>query len=131
MSSESVQFPHPKRRPWERWTPAWFILPAIVAYAILFLYPTVRAFYLSLFDWSGLGTKRNFIWLDNFRELLANERFQGAAWNSFKLFLVIFVLQNTISLGLAMMLNRRSAMTHIYRAIIFLPVVISAVATGI
>jgi raffinose/stachyose/melibiose transport system permease protein len=95
------------------------------------LYPTVRAFYLSFFDWTGLGTKRNFIWLDNFRELLGNERFQGAAWNSLKLFLVIFVLQNTVSLGLALMLNRRSAMTHIYRAIIFLPVVVSAVATGI
>ena len=29
------------------------------------------------------------------------------------------------------MLNRRSPMTHVYRAIIFLPVVMSAVATGI
>jgi ABC-type sugar transport system permease subunit len=29
------------------------------------------------------------------------------------------------------MLNRRSRMTHIYRAIIFLPVVISAIATGV
>jgi raffinose/stachyose/melibiose transport system permease protein len=36
-----------------------------------------------------------------------------------------------VSLGLAIMLNRRTFMTHIYRAIIFLPVIMSAVATGI
>ena len=29
------------------------------------------------------------------------------------------------------MLNRRSRMTHVYRAIIFLPQIMSAVATGI
>jgi raffinose/stachyose/melibiose transport system permease protein len=102
-----------------------------VAYGIFFLYPTVRAFYLSLFDWSGIGPVGEPVWLDNFRDLLRSDRFQRAAWNSTKLFAVMFVLQNTVSLGLAVMLNRRSPMTHVYRAIIFLPVVMSAVSTGI
>lgn len=109
----------------------WFILPALVAYSALFLYPTARAFYLSLFDWTGMGPLGDPVWLANFRDLLGSDKFQRAAWNSTKLFAVIFVLQNTVSLGLAVMLNRRSRMTHIYRAIIFLPVVISAVATGV
>jgi raffinose/stachyose/melibiose transport system permease protein len=108
-----------------------FILPALLLYAVFFLYPTVRAFYLSLFDWSGIGPVGEPVWLDNFRGLIRSERFQRAAWNSTKLFAVMFVLQNTVSLGLAVMLNRRSPMTHVYRAIIFLPVVMSAVSTGI
>ena len=127
----ALAVPQPGRRFWERWPHAWFILPALLAYAVLFLYPTVRAFYLSIFDWSGIGPVGEPIWFDNFAELLRSDRFQRAAWNSGKLFAVIFVLQNTVSLGLAVMLNRRSAMTHVYRAIIFLPVVMSAVATGI
>lgn len=123
--------PRPQRGFWQRLPYVWFILPALAAYTILFLYPTARAFYLSVFDWSGIGPIGDFIWFRNFRDLLTSGRFWNAAGNSAKLFLAMFVLQNTVSLGLAMMLNRRSKMTHIYRAIIFLPVVISAVATGI
>lgn len=109
----------------------WFILPAFVAYAILFLYPTVRSFYLSLYDWTGRGPLGPIVWTKNFEDLLSSARFWQAAGNSLKLFLFIFVFQNTVSLGLAIMLNRRTFMTHIYRAIIFLPVIMSAVATGI
>ncbi len=121
----------PGRPIWQHWPYVWFILPALAAYSVLFIYPTIRSFYLSLFDWSGIGPIGKPIWFANFAELLHDERFRKAALNSTKLFAVIFVLQNTVSLGLAVMLNRRSAMTHIYRAIIFLPVVMSAVATGI
>ena len=31
----------------------WFLLPALIGYGILFVYPTIRAFYLSLFNWTG------------------------------------------------------------------------------
>lgn len=131
LPGDSAGLHQPKRRSWERRPHLWFILPALVAYGILFIYPTIRSFYLSLFDWTGIGPIGKMVWLANFKELLHDERFRKAAWNSTKLFAVIFVLQNTVSLGLAMMLNRRSPMTHVYRAIIFLPVVMSAVATGI
>ena len=93
--------------------------------------PNSRAFYLSIFDWSGVGSQKNVIWFDNFSNLLQSNRFWRASWHSLRLFAFIFVFQNTISLGLALMLNRRSRMTHIYRAIIFLPVIMSAVATGV
>ncbi|GIW03486.1 MAG: sugar ABC transporter permease [Thermomicrobiales bacterium] len=130
-SASHVLVRRPGRSFWQRWPYVWFILPALAAYSVLFIYPTIRSFYLSLFDWSGIGPVGKLIWFANFAELVHDERFRKAAWNSTKLFAVIFVLQNTVSLGLAVMLNRRSAMTHIYRAIIFLPVVMSAVATGI
>ena len=120
-----------RRLTWSTVPYLWFILPALVAYAVLFLYPTVRSFYLSFFDWTGLGPIGPMVGLDNFRGLLQSDRFWQAATNSLKLFAFIFVFQNTVSLGLALMLNRRSVMTHIYRAIIFLPVIMSAVATGV
>ncbi|MGD9712088.1 MAG: carbohydrate ABC transporter permease, partial [Thermomicrobiales bacterium] len=127
----ALAIPHPTTHIWNRRPWLWFILPAILAYSILFIYPTLRAFYLSIFDWSGIGPIGDPVGLKNFRRLLTNDRFWNAATNSAKLFLVIFVLQNTISLGLALLLNRKTRMTHVYRTIIFLPVVISAVATGI
>jgi len=131
VTVDGLAVPHPRRRLWQRTPFLWFILPALIAYAVLFVYPTIRAFYLSLFSWSGIGPVRGFIWFDNFWALLHDAKFGWAAWHSFKLFAFIFVFQNTVSLGLALMLNRRSRMTHVYRAIIFLPVIMSAVATGI
>jgi raffinose/stachyose/melibiose transport system permease protein len=115
-----------RRRPW-----IWFVLPALLGYGVLFVYPTLRAFWLSLFDWSGVGAVGAFVGLENFGQVVRSDRFWRAALHSGQLFAFVFVFQNTVSLGLALMLNRRSAMTHVYRAIVFLPVVMSAVATGI
>jgi raffinose/stachyose/melibiose transport system permease protein len=126
-----IVFPHPGRPLLQRRPYLWFILPALAAYAILFIYPTARAFYLSIFEWSGQGSVGNFIGFQNFQDALGNSRFRNAATNSAKLFAAMFVLQNTVSLGLALMLSRRSKITHVYRTIIFLPVIISAVATGV
>ena len=125
--------PAPEKRRAPLWVRPyfWFILPALVVYTILFLYPTVRSFYLSLYDWTGRGPLGPIVWGKKFQDLLTSPRFWQAATNSVQLFVFIFIFQNTVSLGLAIMLNRRTFMTHVYRAIIFLPVIMSAVATGI
>ncbi len=126
-----VEPPRPRSSIFSRYPYIWFILPALLAYGFIFVYPTIRAFVLCFFDWPGYGPVGDFVGFDNFTSVLRSSRFRQAAGNSAKLFVVIFVLQNTISLGLALMLNRRSRMTHIYRVIIFLPQIMSAVATGI
>src|SRR5919112_6793147 len=118
-SSEAERDTSRKRSPWQRFPYIWFLLPALVGYGAFFVYPTIRAFYLSLFDWTGVGPIGDFVGLRHFSELLRSDRFWSAALHSGQLFLFIFVFQNTVSLGLALMLNRRSRMTHIYRAIIF------------
>lgn len=109
----------------------WFLLPGLIAYTILFVYPTIRSFYLSLFDWSGRGPLGPIVWEQNFRALLHSDKFWQAAGNSFRLFVFIFIFQNTVSLGLALLLNRHGPMVHLFRVIIFLPQIMSAVATGI
>ncbi len=109
----------------------WFLLPGLLAYTVLFIYPTVRSFYLSLYDWSGRGPLGPIVWEQNFRTILHSDKFWQAAGNSFRLFLFIFIFQNTVSLGLAILLNRPGPATHFFRVIIFLPQIMSAVATGI
>ncbi|MEZ4504260.1 MAG: sugar ABC transporter permease [Thermomicrobiales bacterium] len=109
----------------------WFIFPGLLAYTILFIWPTIRSFYLSLYDWSGRGPLGPIVWEQNFRTIAHSDKFWQAAGNSFRLFIFIFVFQNTVSLGLAILLNRRGAATHFFRVIIFLPQIMSAVATGI
>jgi ABC-type sugar transport system permease subunit len=109
----------------------WFLLPGLLAYTVLFIYPTIRSFYLSLYDWSGRGPLGPLVWEQNFRDIIHSDKFWQAAGNSFRLFLFIFIFQNTVSLGLAILLNRPGPATHLFRVIIFLPQIMSAVATGI
>src|SRR3954447_26759306 len=95
---EIVATQAPDRYPWQRVPFLWFILPALLGYGVLFVYPTIRAFYLSFFEWSGVGAIGDFIGLRNFEELLLSDRFWSAALHSAQLFLFIFIFQNTISL---------------------------------
>jgi ABC-type sugar transport system permease subunit len=47
-----------------------FLLPATLIYSLFFLWPALQSFYLSLFDWNGIGEARTFVGLQNFNELL-------------------------------------------------------------
>src|SRR4051812_42190204 len=94
---ESASAPSTARNFWQQAPYLWFLLPALIGYGILFIYPTIRAFYLSLFGWSGIGPIGAPIGLKNFAELLHSERFWRAALHSGQLFLFIFVFQNTVS----------------------------------
>jgi raffinose/stachyose/melibiose transport system permease protein len=114
-----------RRGPW-----LWLTSPALLAYAVFFLFPTFASFALSIFGWSGLGRNFPFVGVDNFVELAGSERFRTAIWHNFLIFCFLFVFQCTVSLALAVLLDHRSRLTHAYRTIVFLPVMLSAVATG-
>ncbi len=108
----------------------WFTAPALAFYGVFFVWPTLTAFWLGTYGWSGLGDIKPFVGLANFGQILSSSVFFRAALHNLQIYIGIFVLQNTVSLGLALLLNRPSVWAHIYRAIIFLPVITSAVATG-
>lgn len=107
-----------------------FVVPAVAVYVLFLIWPTIAAFRLSLYDWSGRGTTMNFVGLANFAAALQNPLVYRAAWNNLLFFLAIFVIQNTAGLGLALLLDTRPRGHEIYRTILFLPVIVSLVATG-
>ena len=84
------------RRPWQQ-PYFWFIIPALIAYGILFLYPTIRSFYLSFFDWTGRGPIGEFIGFQNFRDVFANSPFGLYAMNS--------LIVATASTGLSLLIG--------------------------
>jgi raffinose/stachyose/melibiose transport system permease protein len=108
-----------------------FILPALAFYALFVIFPTIEAFRVSLYRWNGMGEPTIFIGLENFANVLQSDVFYNAFWHNFVLFVAIFVLQNTIGLLLAVLLHGKPRFFELYRAIIFSPVIISLVATGL
>jgi raffinose/stachyose/melibiose transport system permease protein len=110
--------------------PLWFLAPAVLLYVAFLVLPTLGSVPLALFDWSGAGPIRHFVGFDNFSTALRDAQFREAALHNVWLFLTLFVFTNTISLGLALLLDRSYRMRDVYRAIIFLPYVFSTIAIG-
>lgn len=112
-----------------RW--AWlFLLPALIGYFAIVVYPFVDAFWMSLHDWPVLGGKR-YVGLDNYRLLLRDPVF----WQSLKVTALwtIGVVPLTIFFGfvVALLLNRKDLSgIGFWRTIYFIPVMTNMVAAS-
>ena len=108
------------------------LAPALLLYAALYLYPAVRVFVTSLFQWSGLSPRMQFIGLDNFAYLLRDKNVIKSFANTLKL--IAFVPLPTLALSLLMAASlARSDLRErgFYRTVFFFPSVLSFVAVGI
>lgn len=109
-----------------------FLIPALVFYLALFIYPSLKAFYISLFDWDGFSDNMTFIGLENFRELFGDSSFWSIAIkNSFLITLVGGVLIFGIAFLLSAVLSTKLRGKRFLRALIFFPSVINPIAVAI
>jgi raffinose/stachyose/melibiose transport system permease protein len=108
----------------------WFSLPGLVLYLMFFIGPMVAAFRLSLYNWSGIGTQMSFVGWQNFRDALTDAAVYSALLHNLYFFGLIFVLQNTVGLGLALLLNERLRGHQIHRTLLYVPSILSLVVTG-
>ncbi|GGK90252.1 sugar ABC transporter permease [Sphaerisporangium melleum] len=109
-----------------------FVLPALVLFTLLVLAPIALAAYTSLFKWNGLGgLPQNWIGLDNYTRMFADEVFLGDLRRGGLLIVLSLVIQLPLSLGLAMLLNQKMRGRAFYRLVFFAPYVLSEVITGV
>ena len=109
-----------------------FLLPAVVFYAVLFLYPSARAFYISLFDWNGFTSSMKYIGLSNFAELFRDKSFWTiAVKNSALITFVGGLLIFAIAFLLCAVLTTNIRGKKFYRALIFFPSVVNPIAIAI
>ena len=106
-----------------------FLLPAIVLYGLVFVVPFIGSLPLSFSSWNGIG-HFTFDGLSNFAHVVTNTSFLAALRHNAIMVGAFFILTNAVGLGLALLLNRRPAGYQIYRTLIFLPAILSLVATG-
>lgn len=108
----------------------WFVLPGLVFFVAFMIYPAIFAIYVSMTGWTGLGNDFPFVGLDNFVKALSSWPLYRAAINNGILFVSVLIFQHTVGLFLAVQLNAKPKFMEFYRAILFMPVIISLVATG-
>lgn len=97
-----------------------FLLPYLIFYLMFVIYPAIKTFIMSLYDWPILGQE---VWtgLNNYSNMLADGKFWGSLWHT-----VYFVLLSTIPLViigliLALILNMSFPGKKLFRAIFFAP----------
>ncbi len=114
----------------DTWHAFLFLAPFLSAYLILLIYPFVKGVWISLYDWNLLETlfnpdARRFVGLGNYLSMANDPRFWKGLINT-----VIFVAFSVptislMSLGLAILLNRRGHAFALLRPLFFVSQVLS------
>lgn len=108
-----------------------FILPAVLIFSIFYIIPFFRVFQLSFFEWDGISSLKQFIGLGNFRQI----SFHDSSWwqsifNAGYITIIALIFQNALAFMLAMACDRQIRMRNFYRAIFFLPPILSEIVVG-
>jgi raffinose/stachyose/melibiose transport system permease protein len=108
-----------------------FLLPAFVIFFLFIIYPIFRAVYFSLFNWNGMGPATVFVGLNNFKQILTDQVFMKAVVNCLLIVILSLAIQLPLALMLAIMVGRDLPGRVFFRAIFFMPYVLSEVITAI
>ncbi len=108
-----------------------FLLPAFVISLLFIIYPIFRAAYFSLFNWNGMGPATVYVGLNNFKQILTDQVFIKAVWHCLLIVMLSLAVQLPLALALAIMVGRDLPGRAFFRAIFFMPYVISEVITAI
>ena len=108
-----------------------FMIPLLIVYIVMFIYPSVKAFYVSLQDWNGFTTQMQYIGLENFKELSKDTTFLSSIKLTFYYMIVGGILIIGLALLLSAVLSTNIRGKKVMRAIIFFPSVICSIAIGI
>ncbi len=112
----------PKRR--QAWAALALVAPFVIAYLVLFIYPTLKLIELSFTDGPLIGSG-NWIGLKNYIRLTTDHLFQQSVMQTIY-FVVLTVIPNTlIGLGIAMMVVRlKGWLQSLVLALFFLPFIL-------
>jgi raffinose/stachyose/melibiose transport system permease protein len=119
------------RRPQDRLTIFFFLLPATILFLLLVVYPIVQSVYYSLFNWKGFGAATDFIGLNNFKNILSDKVFLIAIRNGLIIIAFSLGLQLPLSMLLAVLVGRDMPGRVFFRSVFFMPFVLSEVIAAL
>ena len=107
-----------------------FIAPNVVVFTVFMFVPILLAFYISLNEWTLIGSP-TFVGLGNYLDMLEDSEFLRAFYNTGVY--TVGTVPTSIALGLAVAvgLNRKLPGRTLLRSIFFVPVIISLVAVAL
>lgn len=107
-----------------------FISPWLIGFLLFWLLPAAFSFITSFTKWNMIGDME-FVGLNNYWNLTRDVVFQTALWNTLRFTVFSVAIAFVLALGLALLLNRNSAVMYFFRTAFYVPSVISGIAVAI
>lgn len=107
-----------------------FILPAAIIFLFIITIPTIMGIGYSFTNWSGSASNVSFIGFDNYRRVFRDPVFFTAIKNTVFITVFVVLLQNLFGLLLAVALNREMAGRNFFKAVFFIPSLLSIIVVG-
>ena len=117
------------RRQEAAWSYA-FLLPAFLTILIFVFIPVINAFWISMHKWSMFGDMK-WVGLGNYTYWMKNDEWLATLKKTFRYVLVYMPSLFCISLMLALIVKHIYIGTGFFRTAYFMPIVLSATASGI
>ncbi|MFZ3151117.1 MAG: sugar ABC transporter permease [Anaerolineaceae bacterium] len=112
--------------------PYLFILPALILFVVFMVYPLLKGFQISFFDWSIMPNKPStFIGLDNYTRIFS-DKITGVAFKNTILYVAITVpAQMILAMLVAVLINSLTKGKTFFRAVYYIPVITSWVIVSL
>ncbi|WIV19083.1 sugar ABC transporter permease [Paenibacillus polygoni] len=108
----------------------WMTLPAVVLFFIFMTLPALQGLYYSFTNWNGFGDTYDFIGFKNYVNLFQDSNIGNAYWFTIRFAVVATIFINIISLLIALGLNAKIKFRNFFRAVYFLPNILSILIVG-
>ncbi len=107
-----------------------FVAPCVFAFIMIIIIPFFFGLYYSMTDWTGIGTKVNFVGLRNFKTLLNSPSFYYSFLITVGFTAINILLVNIVSFCLSLIVTSKLKRRNFYRAGFFVPYLIGGIVLG-
>ena len=112
--------------------PYLFLAPGFTLFVAFIIYPTLRAFQISFYDWGVMaGSVSRFLGFDNYSRAFHDAHFWLSLFNSGIYMLLTVPPQIALGLCIALLLKAKSPVQPLFRVLFYLPVVTSWVVVSL
>jgi multiple sugar transport system permease protein len=113
------------------WTAYLFNAPGMLLFAVFVVYSVITSFTLSFHEWNILEPEKPFVGLQNYREVMGDERFWASVGRSIYFTVGSVIPTMAIALAIALLLNTKIRALGLFRTAYYLPVITPLVVAAI
>ncbi len=106
------------------------VLPGFVIFTIGLIVPLFLSIRYSLTSWDGMTVEKTFVGIKNYIALFKDKEFIDAWWFTIKFTIGNTIIQNVLALLFAVALDSGIKAQKLYRTVLFIPCLISAIIVG-
>jgi raffinose/stachyose/melibiose transport system permease protein len=106
------------------------VIPVVLLFFAFHTYPVIMGIVYSFTDWNGLKKVYHFVGFKNYLNVFKDSNVYNAYWFTFKFAITTTIIVNIVSLAVALGLNAKIKFKNMFRAIYFLPNILSILIVG-